>query len=251
MFEDESKMVVTFYSTLPYVSKLQDYWLDEAKANNFNAHIFQYCTLLGIRNNLPDKIEIDLMRDALLEDFPNLNENCITQAIKMNLKGKLDQVYNAFNSFNVKFLYEILNAYLKKLQEAHKIAMKIKSQFDNDEDLTDENKEILLKVSSIQVFKNRKENNLHDLEFLSYPIYDYLVKIGKINLKILPKEHRDKLMIEAENHYIYQHSKSNNNIFLNQIELLQKAEDKKIEIKNIAKKMAVRDYFQVIDTLEL
>ena len=56
MFDDESKMVVTFYSTLPYVSKLQDYWLDEAKANNFNAHIFQYCTLLGIRNNLPDKI---------------------------------------------------------------------------------------------------------------------------------------------------------------------------------------------------
>lgn len=115
---------------------------------------------------------------------------------------------------------------VKKLNDLQKANDKI-------EEMKPEDSQNLIRKTIVEVFNFRKENNQVGIEGLSYPMYDYLYRKGKINLS---DQERKYLKEEAEAHIKITYSVGQKKFD----DLLDKS---MVDPIKLAKTFAVRDYF--------
>lgn len=120
------EIVLTYYSAQRFKLKDPAYWV-KGNRNGLSGHYAQWMMLLNIRNT-PDAITVQGVINCLRDDYGHLNENCVTEAIKMNLRGEFKPTIEAYQLINEHFLIKLLTAYNAKLLEAHRLAVKLRDK---------------------------------------------------------------------------------------------------------------------------
>lgn len=240
-------LITSHYFSLPFSSKPESYWIEknmkyeELLFTKFQFDYMGWSIMVGIRN-LPDQIVLGDVLECLKESFGIHNEESIKTAIKMNLRGDFEEVFEPFGQINRVFITKIMSAYEKKLLKAHKRAIEIRNKLDEPQELTEQEKEFKLIVSIQDVFEQFKQvKNNQSVELISHAIYDYLAKKGII---VLTKEQKDSLMTLSSVEVAVLKGKG---ISVNEI----LKDEFKADRVSMAKRMAVRNYFNSIETLNL
>lgn len=227
------------YDSLPFQSKNLSYWgyIDENKkyilnpSSNIKNDFHSWCAMLGIKY-APDQLQWDDLKDCLINDLSIHNEESIKLAIRMNLKQ--DTPIEPFGLINRVFLTKIIVKYEIFLKEANKRAIEIREKLKPKIELTESEIEDKMVKSIHETFLNFKARNENSIEFIASPICDYLQKRG---IELVSNERKKELMDLAR---IYLNGlKDNPSLIPSQDELIP-----------IAKRMAVRDYFNSITKLE-
>ena len=199
--------------------------------------------MVGLRNVSDDLTILADLQNCIKEEFKIHNEESIKTAIKMNLRGDFGEVIEAYGQFNRIYLTKIMVGYEKKLLRDHKRALEIRNKMQQHVELTEEEKEDLLKKSIVDVFAEYKtQGKTESIELISYAIYDYLYK-RKI-LDLTPDE-KHGLMNRAK---VYVVTHVDNKLSLSKLMDNEKTAN---DVKTIAKRIAVMDYFNKIEKLEL
>ena len=233
-------LIEKHYSSLNFGSKNKSYWI-ETKGECFQVHLFKFCMLLGIRKDLPDGIEIAEIKKALLEDYPQLNENSIVDAINKNMKSEFSVKYESYNRFNVKCLHEILTEYFSFLKKAHILALKARDKHIVPPEPTEAEKKALLRLNISNSFNEYKQTN--DFSIISYVEYDFFDRLGVLKFD---KDKKLEFMRKAKIILTEMHANSNNIIkFMQQLN----GGEFKDNIVMIAKRLAVEEYYKSIDKL--
>jgi hypothetical protein len=239
------ELVKMHYSSLPFASKPEEYWEKIQKPDNFYAHVFRWCTVLGIRKDLPDGIETEDMHRALLKDYPHLNENSVTDAIQKNLQGKYMPKIEAYNRLNMKFLFELLTAYERDLIVAHKLAVAARDKHNQPTEPTPaeiEAKNIEAMKSVFEEFKRTGNESL-----ISSRYYDFLNSrklippYGGLKKQFLIDAREELKRTKASDVNVRQADK-----IMKEIE----SGGSQDEVLLIAKKLTVIHFFNEIETLE-
>lgn len=235
--EQLATLIEVHYSALPFASKEQVYW-----AKQFPKDLLGWAALVGIRSEPDELIENDII-STLVGEFPYLNENSVVDALKMNLRGGLSERYEPYNQINRVFLTKVLCDYEKKVKQANKRAMEIRDR-DKVVELTPEQKEQKFRdavIESFNIFKQFGEESI-----LTFNMYDLLDRLGKINFS---KAEKDQFMYRAKARLQDINDNPNNRIAITPLDFSNG--DTKLKLVNIAKVMAVAEYFRTIETLEL
>lgn len=224
-----AKLVITaHYASLPFGSKPDEYW-----NGKFKEDYAGLCVMCGIRNFTENLGLLDL-KNCLVDDYPIHNEESLRIAVKMNLKGILGTTVEPFGEFNRVFVTKIMTPYENKLKRDHKRAIEIRAQLSPKKELTESEKETLLK-NEIQMCYHRYVVSMsNDIELISYVMYDCLERCGKLSI---PKEGKDELMNKAKAHLLT--IPKNKYTFAD----MNIVADAKNQVIVIAKRLAVRDYF--------
>lgn len=243
------KLVRTHYSSLSFNSKPDQYWCAGESPNTFYAHVFKWCMIAGImKDNLPDGIEIGLMRDSLLASFPYMNENSVLDAIHRNMAGEFEERVKTYNTFNCKYLYDVLFQYDKHLRKAHTLAAESKTK--HAPAVESELSEVEIEQKNIEamrsVFEQYKSSG--NKELISGNYYEFLDK--KIKFQFTPEQKwefmrlaKDELVrIKASGETLHKVSEVMKGI---------ESGEKKDDLKILAMKLAVINYFDSIQTLPL
>lgn len=118
------EIVLTYYSSQQFKLKDKSYW-DRGNRNGLSGHYAQWMTLLNIRT-IPDEMTVSGVVKCLRDDYGHLNENSVTDAIKMNLRNEFTPHIEAYQLINENFLIKLLTQYNQKLLESHRIAVKLR-----------------------------------------------------------------------------------------------------------------------------
>jgi hypothetical protein len=234
-----SLVLKAHYENLPFGSKPQSYWdeknvkVGEILFTKFLADYMSWSVMIGLRNYLDDLALLDL-KNCLLEEYTIHNEESVKTAIKMNLRGDFGDVIEAFGQFNRIYLTKIMSGYQKKLLQDHKRAIEIREKLKKPIELTDKQKEDLLKIEIQNVYHEYVVELRDDIELISYVMYDYLDKVGKIKLD---KDKKDKLMEQSKNELLTMPKNKYS------IQDLDNNKNAKLELVVIAKRIAVKNYF--------
>lgn len=178
-------IVKLHYSSQSFESKHDGYWEKAPKPDIFRAHLFKWCTLCGTaKDNLPDEVEIELIKESLLKSYPYMNENSVTDALHKNLAGEMgERVVMFYNKFNAKYLYDVLCQYDGYLRAAHKLAVDAKNkntEIMNPPEPTPEEIEVKMKITMNELFAEFKRTQ--DFNILSAAAYDYMDRNGYLKL---------------------------------------------------------------------
>lgn len=238
-----AKMVLkSHYDKLPFISKPATYWEDkkvkvgEILWTQFMADYMSWTIMLGIRN-LIDEFSILDLKTCILEEFNIHNEESVRTAIKMNLRGDFGEIIEAFGQFNRIYFTKIMSQYEKKLLRDHKRAIEIRNKLIQPIELSEEEKEELLKKEIQKVYNSYVVEIRNDIELISYVMYDYLDRIGKISLD---KMQKDKLMNDARIELLMI---PKNKYTIHDLDSNKSA---KQELVVIAKRIAVKNYFNAL-----
>jgi hypothetical protein len=193
MLGGDFDIVKTHYSVINFGSKSETYWAKEAKEDNFRSHFYQWCTLAGVRNWLPDDTQMGYIELIFRQDYPHLNHNSVYDAIRMNLRGDFGEVVQTFNELNTVFISAILRHYVKMLKKSHALDVKIRDEAKNAENTP----------SPLEVEKNLHEQVVKDCLLLSegseidfYNLkFDFIEKSGA---RIFTKEERMEAFANVE-----------------------------------------------------
>ena len=233
-------IIAYYHDTLQFCNKPDKYW-----AEKFPADFMSWSVMLGLRTS-PDKLsEIDV-KNTLVGSFPHLNEETVKLAIKMNLEGQFGEVVQCYNAINRPYLTEILRKFDLKLKVDHKRLVELRDKFSPQRELSRKEKDDIIRQSCFAAFDSYK---IGDFTAISYPIYDYLEKSGNITLENLPKQKRFELLSDADAEI--KRIISGEGVTTEDVLKKVKAASGKDSIKNKAKELAVRFYFDSIDKLEL
>lgn len=123
---NDKELVLTYYSSQRFSLKEVEYW-GKGNRNGLSGQYAQWMILLNIRS-VPDEITVQAVVNCLRGDYGHLNENCVTEAIKMNLRGEFNPTIEAYQLINEHFLIKLLTAYNAKLLEAHRIAVNLRNK---------------------------------------------------------------------------------------------------------------------------
>lgn len=253
--ELESKgahMVITsHYHSLPFVSKPEDYWTNrtqsmeiEGRKMNFTKFQFDYLgwnAMIGLRN-LPDELVLNDVILCLKSDFGIHNEESIRTAIKLNLRGDFGEVIEAYGQFNRIYLTKIMVGYEKKLKSDHKRAIELRDKLKAPIELTDEEKEAKLIDSIKDVFSEfKKIGNTQSVDLISCAIYDYLDK--KKIIQLTPDEKNSLMQLAAVDVAVIKGKG------ISVAEVLK--DEYKPDRISMSKRLAVRNYFNTIQKLEI
>lgn len=236
-------VIAYYHDTLSFGTKKPEYW-----ANTFPRHLMEWGVMLGLRG-APDKaLEIDI-KSTLEDSYPHLNEETVKLGIKMNLEGKFGEVVQCYNSINRPYLTEILRKFDLKLRADHKRLLELKQKFKdgNAEQLSESEKMEKMRILTLSVFDDYKQTG--DMAIISHPIYDYLVKIGNINRENVTAEKRNELMAQAE--VIVKSIISRPDKPLTEVLSHVSSDLGRLSVKNKAKEMAVKFYFDSITEIEI
>jgi len=242
------------YIALPFISKNIDYWgykgdnniyvLNPEKniKNDFNS----WCAMVGIKY-MPDQFQWDDLKDCLINDLGMHNEESIKVAIKMNLKQ--DQPIEPFGLINRVFLTKIIVKYEALLKSANKRALEIREKLKPVQELTPEQIDIKMRADIIDIFEERKaDDDRHSIKYLSYPIYEYLLKKGNLNPTT---EQKLESMSMAPEILFAMKSKimppKELNDYKNDVNNTKNHKD----LIDVAKCILVRDYFNSIEILQI
>ncbi len=241
-------LITSHYFSLPFESKPETYWTEKNMKyeqlffTKFQFDYMAWSIMVGIRN-LPDQIVLGDVLECLKESFGIHNEESIKTAIKMNLQGQFDEVVEPFGQVNRVYITKIMTAYEKKLLVAHKRAIQLRDK-DKGVEHTPEQKEQKFRdavVESFNIFKQFGEESI-----LTFNMYDLLDRLGKINFT---KAEKDQFMYRAKARLQDINDKPGNRIAITPLDFSNG--DTKLKLVNIAKVMAVAEYFRTIETLEL
>ena len=233
-------VIAYYHDTLQFQNKPESYWL-----NKFPSDYMGWCVMLGIKTSPDIAVEIDV-KDTLVGSFPSLNEETVKIAIKMNLEGQFGEVVQCYNAINRPYLTEILRKFDLKLKVDHKRLVELRDKFSHQRELSRKEKDDIIRQSCFAAFDSYK---IGDFTAISYPIYDYLEKSGNITLENLPKQKRFELLSDADAEI--KRIISGEGVTTEDVLKKVKAASGKDSIKNKAKELAVRFYFDSIDKLEL
>jgi hypothetical protein len=237
-------MLTEHYTAECFKDKPDSYW-----DKQFIIDYSQWESIVGIRN--PKKLDeytLVSLAKCLIDEYPYFNEKSVVIALKMNLKGIKWQRIEAYDLLNESFLIRVLENYQIELNNLLKRANEIKNKLMPEKELTFEEKEAQMVETIRTIFKERKENNHLGTEMLSHPIYDILVAKGLINLSI-----DEKKALRDEATPMLKATKANGVSATDYITIMRQFNEGKLvnEVALVAKVLAVRDYFNSIETLEL
>ena len=117
-------IVLSYYSSQSFKLKDPSYW-DKGNPKGLSGQYAQWMMLLNIRTT-PDLITVQGVINCLKNDYGHLNENSVTDAIKMNLRNEFTPHIEAYQLINENFLIKLLTQYNQKLLESHRIAVKLR-----------------------------------------------------------------------------------------------------------------------------
>lgn len=198
--------------------------------------------MLGVRSEVDPLVENDII-STLVGEFPHLNENSVVDAIKTNLRGGLSERYEPYNQINRVFLTKVLCDYEAIVKKANKRAIEIRDR-DKIVELSDEQKEKKFREGVMGSFRLFKVND--DESILTFNMYDLLDSMGRITITT---EKKNEYMSVAKVRLQDIMDKPQNRIAITKLDLTET--DTKTKVINIAKTLAVADYFRSIETLEL
>lgn len=240
------KLLSVHYSALNFSSKPEEYWENGRKPDTFYVHIFRWCTILGIRNELPDDFEIKDIKEALMNTFGYMNENSIAHAMQLNFVGKFTPAINAFNRLNAKFIYELLTAYDAYLKPAHKKALEIRDQLKPAPEPTEEEIQNKLCQGIMDLHRQFRETN--DFKLISGAEYTTLEMAGYIALS---RDEKFALMDQAKDELKAEKVKLYEGLPLSKTLKEINAGDAVVEVALMAKKLAVRNCYLNHEKIEL
>lgn len=178
------EIVNTHYSSSPFNLKPSEYWEKAPKPDIFRAHLFKWCSLCGVRKDeLPDEVAIEIIRESLVKSYPYMNENSVTDALHKNLAGEFgERIVMFYNKFDAKYLYDVLFAYDTHLRNAHSLAVGVKKKYEKTEPVEPtpeelEQKNISAMKSVFAEFKATGNENL-----ISGLYFDFFHNRGLITL---------------------------------------------------------------------
>lgn len=217
-----------------------DYW-----GNKFVADYLNFKMLAGLRTGDVDDYTFDDVKSCCMDELAIHNEESVKMAIKMNLAGKFGKIYEPYEQINRKFLMEIMNGYDAELKKAHKLAIKHRDEMNKPAPPTEEELAKKLKDAIYDGFLSFKRNK--DLNIISHVEYDYLDRCG---IKVVSDEKKAQLMVEAKAHLTVVYSQGH---IAKGVEEMKKIlnDGRASEIVMMAKKLAVRDYYESIEKLEI
>lgn len=250
-----STMLKSLYNSLAFISKPYNYFqvlegqeAEEGEETPFKLDLKKWCSLAGVRT-LPDKVLQIQIKDILINDFGHLNELSVELAIKMNLKGVVWETVEPFDLMNIVFLTKILTKYDVEIKRANKRALEIREKLKPVQELTPEQIDIKMRADIIDIFEERKaDDDRHSIKYLSYPIYEYLLKKGNLNPTT---EQKLESMSMAPEILFAMKSKimppKELNDYKNDVNNTKNHKD----LIDVAKCILVRDYFNSIEILQI
>jgi len=172
------EIVLTYYSVQSFGLKDAEYW-GKGNRNGLSGHYAQWMLLLNIRN-VPDDVTVAGVIRCLREDYGHLNENCVTDAIKMNLRGEFKEKIEAYQLINENFLIKVLTSYNQKLLESHRMAVKVRDNAIKVDEPTPEQTEAKNIEAMKNVFAEYKQTGNENL--ISGLYFDFFNDRGLITL---------------------------------------------------------------------
>lgn len=244
------EIVKTHYSSTPFNMKPTEYWEKAPKADIFRAHLFKWCSLCGVRKDeLPDDVAIELIRESLVKSYPYMNENSVTDALHKNLAGEFsERVVMFYNKFDAKYVYDILFAYDEHLRKSHKLAVDVKKKYENiePEEPTPEQTEAKNIEAMKEVFSEYKQTGNETL--ISGLYYDFFNDRGLIKFDKQKKlEFMERARVKLKEVKVVGHGMIAADKILKEIE----KGGYKDEVISMAKRITVIEFFNSIEKLEL
>ncbi len=253
----DKQLLLAHYESLPFASKGENFWASveelEMKYRNgvpsailsYNIKPFYVKWMVMYSVRVKDGQDIDLgilnmVIDALKNDFGGLNELSVEIALKMNIKEELGEYINPFNSIDSLFITKVLTKYKKKLEEINRQAIKIRDQNKPIVEKTEEEKIKIMEDAITEAFANYKEDKSKGL--ISFPMYDFLDRRGYF--KHLTKVEKNDYMEKAKQEY--KRDLIERNKFVSEVQKIVNGdfEFEKEKLVVIAKKLAVIDLFE-------
>lgn len=236
-------MILTHYSTLNFKAKMPQYW--EKGKEGFRPNYHQWCILLNIRH-IPDEFVLTAVQNTLIKDYGHLNENSVTDAIKMNLRNEFTPAIEAFQLLNEHFLIKLLSAYDKKLREVHKMAVNARDKALTPPEPTPEETEAKNIKAMKSVFAEFKQTGNESL--ISGRYYEFFNDRGMI--KFTGAEKRGFMETARKE---LKTIKTAGEGLLKADKILKEIEGGGMvdEVVAVAKRITVIEFFKSIDTLEL
>lgn len=236
---------MTHYSALNFKSKQDAYWEKRPDSANFRTHYAQWLALLNIRT-LPDDTVVIPVQNVLMGDYGHLNENSVTDAIKMNLRGEFTPMIEAYQLLNENFIIKLLTAYNKRLLEAHRIAVALRNKATEKPEPTPEETEAKNIKAMKEVFSEYKQTGNETL--ISGLYYDFFNDLGLIKFT---KEQKLEFMERAK--VKLREVKVVGEGLLAADKILKEIEKGgyKDEVISMAKRITVIEFFNSIEKLEL
>lgn len=237
-------IVLTYYSVQSFKLKTPDYW-NKGNINGLSGKYAQWMVLLNIRS-IPDEYTMAAVVNCLKNDYGHLNENCITDAIKMNLRNEFTPHIEAYQLINENFMIKLLTAYNAKLLEAHRIAVKIRDEQNKPTDPTPEEieaKNIKAMKDVFAEFKATGNENL--ISGLYYKFFD--------DRKLIPfsGEQKREFMKQAKEQLKGFKTHGENMRMADNITKAIDAGEMQDEVISLAKKITVIEYFKQTKNLPL
>ena len=180
--QDDKKIVKAYYDR-----KISTFFEAEDKNQQFqNLHklLIKWCVLTGVKP-MPLDEEMRMFVEYVAEHFYRFSLLEIDNAFNLATAGKLNVDPNHYQSFNVIYISNILNAYVefrgkyildyrKKLEESQKV------------EPTEEEKTQLMIEGILEAFDRYKEEPYFNP--FGWVSYDFLTRLGVINLSNEQKE---------------------------------------------------------------
>lgn len=238
------EIILTYYSAQCFKLKDSAYW-DKGNRNGLSGHYAQWMMLLNIRNT-PDAITVQGVINCLKNDYGHLNENSITEAMKMNLRGEFKERLETYQLINENFLIKLLAQYNEKLLESHRIAVKLRDKALEVPEPTAEEIEAKNIKAMKSVFTEFKETGNENL--ISSLYYDFFN-----NRKMLNFDKADKLRFMEMAKVQLKEIKSGYEGMLTMAKIIKSIDEggHKDEIITLAKKITVIEYFNSINELPI
>ena len=226
--------LIKYYEGDQFQNKPAEYWDKDDHPEHFRAFYFKCANMYGVRS-LPDDITVNEVIEALHTDFKHLNEDSVLDALKMNLSRKLATYTNPFQQLDSPFFYSVLSEYNAWLIDQNRIAVEKRNrlieQQNEARELSKEQIDKYIHDSTIHAIDNYNPEILDGFDKLCSPMYDYLVKIGKITLDNLPKATGDQCMIDAK--ILFKNMNSKSILGSNEVVVVE-------DVISLAKKIALR-----------
>lgn len=242
--QGKKDFITSYYSTQNFKLKNIEYW-EKGVENGFRVHYNKWMLLMNIRS-FPDELTVNTLINCLKNDYGHLNENCITDAIKMNLRNEFTPHIEAYQLINENFMIKLLTAYNAKLLEAHRIAVKIRDEQNKPTDPTPEEieaKNIKAMKDVFAEFKATGNENL--ISGLYYKFFD--------DRKLIPfsGEQKREFMKQAKEQLKGFKTHGENMRMADNITKAIDAGEMQDEVISLAKKITVIEYFKQTKNLPL
>lgn len=237
-------IVLTYYSVQSFKLKTPEYWV-KGNGNGLSGNYAQWMVLLNIRS-IPDEYTMSAVANCLRNDYSHLNENCITDAIKMNLRNEFTPHIEAYQLINENFMIKLLTAYNAKLLKAHRIAVKIRDEQNKPIEPTPEEieaKNIKAMKDLFAEFKSTGNENL--ISGLYYKFFD--------DRKLIPfsGDQKREFMKQAKEQLKGFKTQGENMRVADKIAKAIDGDEMQDEVISMAKKITVIEYFKQTENLPL